>query len=188
MFTNPAMYNRIRKQKTTLQLYTERLVADGLIPEGEIEQMKAAFQAKLNEEYEAGKNFRPNKADWLDGRWKNMQTKDLENYQRGETWIKPETLAEIGAALTACPKGSKSTRPWPASWKPRPRCSKPARGFDWPPPRRWPSAACRSKASGPPGRPGLHPRHLLAPPFRLIDQQTEERYYAEPHPPRPGAV
>ena len=47
----------------------ERLVKDGLIPEGEIEDMKAAFQAKLNEEYEIGKNFKPNKADWLDGRW-----------------------------------------------------------------------------------------------------------------------
>jgi 2-oxoglutarate dehydrogenase E1 component len=105
MFTNPAMYNRIRKQKTTLQLYTDRLVADGLIPEGEIEDMKAAFQARLNEEFEAGKAFLPNKADWLDGRWKNLATKDLNNYQRGETWIKAETLAEVGAALTRVPKG-----------------------------------------------------------------------------------
>ncbi|MGL4234600.1 2-oxoglutarate dehydrogenase E1 component [Tabrizicola sp.] len=105
MFTNPAMYNRIRKQKTTLQLYTERLVADGLIPEGEIEDMKAAFQARLNEEFEAGKAFLPNKADWLDGRWKNMGARDLNNYQRGETWIKADTLAEIGAGLTRIPDG-----------------------------------------------------------------------------------
>ncbi len=45
MFTNPVMYKKIKKQKTTLTLYTERLVKDGLIPEGEIEDMKAAFQA-----------------------------------------------------------------------------------------------------------------------------------------------
>ena len=31
--------------------------------------MKAAFQAHLNAEFEAGKDYRPNKADWLDGRW-----------------------------------------------------------------------------------------------------------------------
>jgi len=105
MFTNPAMYNRIKRQKTTLQLYTDRLVKDGLIPEGEIEDMKAAFQARLNEEFEAGKAFLPNKADWLDGRWKNLATKDLNNYQRGETWIKAETLAEVGAALTRVPEG-----------------------------------------------------------------------------------
>ena len=72
MFTQPLMYNRIKSHKTTLQLYTDRLVADGLIPEGEIEDMKAAFQAHLNEEFEAGKDYRPNKADWLDGRWSGI--------------------------------------------------------------------------------------------------------------------
>ena len=63
------MYKAIKGHKTTLQLYTDRLIADGLIPEGEIEDMKAAFQAHLNAEFEAGKDYRPNKADWLDGRW-----------------------------------------------------------------------------------------------------------------------
>ena len=72
MFTNPVMYKKIKTQKTTLQLYTERLVKDGLIPEGEIEDMKAAFQAQLNEEFEAGKDYKPNKADWLDGRWSHL--------------------------------------------------------------------------------------------------------------------
>ena len=72
MFTQPLMYTKIKSHKTTLQLYTDRLVADGLIPEGEIEDMKAAFQAHLNAEFEAGKEYRPNKADWLDGRWSGM--------------------------------------------------------------------------------------------------------------------
>ena len=66
MFTNPVMYQRIKTHKTTLQLYTERLVKDGLIPEGEIEDAKAAFQSRLNTEFEAGKEYKPNKADWLD--------------------------------------------------------------------------------------------------------------------------
>jgi 2-oxoglutarate dehydrogenase E1 component len=104
MFTNPAMYTRIKRQKTTLQLYTERLVADGLIPEGEIEDMKAAFQAKLNEEFETGRAFRPNKADWLDGRWSGLNREGTE-YTPGQTAIKPETLAEVGAALTRVPEG-----------------------------------------------------------------------------------
>ena len=72
MFTNPIMYKKIKTQKTTLTLYTERLVRDGLIPEGEIEDMKASFQSLLNAEFEAGKDYKPNKADWLDGRWSKM--------------------------------------------------------------------------------------------------------------------
>jgi 2-oxoglutarate dehydrogenase E1 component len=95
MFTNPLMYTTIKRHKTTLQLYTERLVADGLIPEGEIEDMKAAFQAHLNEEFEAGREYRPNKADWLDGRWKSMRPKDLVNYQRGRHGLRPKPLPRL---------------------------------------------------------------------------------------------
>ena len=62
--------------------------------------MKAAFQAHLGEEFEAGKDYKPNKADWLDGKWSHLN-RDKEEYQRGETAIKPETFAEIGRALAA---------------------------------------------------------------------------------------
>ena len=104
MFTNPVMYKRIKKHKTTLTLYTERLVKDGLIPEGEIEDMKAAFQARMNDEFEAGKDYKPNKADWLDGKWSHLD-KNKDDYQRGKTAIAPETLADVGNALTSAPDG-----------------------------------------------------------------------------------
>ncbi|WP_147107880.1 2-oxoglutarate dehydrogenase E1 component [Tateyamaria sp. syn59] len=104
MFTNPVMYKKIKKHKTTLTLYTERLVKDGLIPEGEIEDMKAAFQARMNDEFEAGKDYKPNKADWLDGKWSHLD-KNKDDYQRGKTAIAPETLADVGKALTFAPDG-----------------------------------------------------------------------------------
>ena len=104
MFTNPLMYKKIKGHKTTLSLYTERLVKDGLIPEGEIEDMKAGFQAHLNEEFEIGKDYKPNKADWLDGRWSHLDKQD-EDYQRGRTAIPPETMAEIGKSLASVPEG-----------------------------------------------------------------------------------
>ena len=104
MFTNPLMYKKIKGHRTTLSLYTERLVKDGLIPEGEIEDMKASFQSYLNDEFEAGKNYKPNKADWLDGRWSHLDIKD-EDYQRGKTAIKTETFKEIAGALSRVPDG-----------------------------------------------------------------------------------
>ncbi|ABG31236.1 2-oxoglutarate dehydrogenase E1 component [Roseobacter denitrificans] len=102
MFTNPMMYKKIKGHKTTLSLYTERLVKDGLIPEGEIEDMKAAFQAYMNEEFEAGKEYRPNKADWLDGKWSHLD-KQKNQYQRGKTAISKATMAEVGKALYTAP-------------------------------------------------------------------------------------
>ncbi len=102
MFTNPLMYKKIKTQKTTLSLYTERLVRDGLIPEGEIEDMKASFQAFLNDEFEAGKEYKPNKADWLDGKWSHLNKRG-EEYQRGATAIENATFDEVGTALTRTP-------------------------------------------------------------------------------------
>ena len=96
------MYTAIKGHKTTLQLYTDRLVADGLIPEGEIEDMKAAFQAHLNAEFEAGKDYRPNKADWLDGRWSGLGRRE-GRYQRGKTAVEMPRLKKVGEALTRLP-------------------------------------------------------------------------------------
>ncbi|TRW98356.1 2-oxoglutarate dehydrogenase E1 component [Paracoccus sp. M683] len=104
MFTNPVMYKQIKGHKTTLQLYTDRLVADGLIPEGEIEDMKAAFQAHLNQEFDIGKNYKPNKADWLDGKWSGFEREGAE-YHAGNTGISPEVMTRIGHALTTAPEG-----------------------------------------------------------------------------------
>jgi 2-oxoglutarate dehydrogenase E1 component len=131
MFTNPLMYKRIKGHKTTLSLYTERLVKDGLIPEGEIEDMKAAFQAKLNEEFEIGKDYKPNKADWLDGRWSHLDRQKENKYQRGKTAIDPETMAEIGKSLASVPEGFPMHRTVGRVLETRGKMFESGAGFDW---------------------------------------------------------
>ena len=130
MFTNPVMYKQIKKHKTTLSLYTERLVKDGLIPEGEIEDMKAEFQAHLNEEFETGKDYRPNKADWLDGRWAYLD-KMGDDYQRGKTAISPKRMAEIGAALARLPEGYPVHKTVQRILDAKKAMFKTGKGFDW---------------------------------------------------------
>jgi 2-oxoglutarate dehydrogenase E1 component len=130
MFTNPAMYTQIKKHKTTLSLYTERLVKDGLIPEGEIEDMKAAFQAHLNAEFDAGKDYKPNKADWLDGRWKNM-SREGQDYQPGQTAIAPALMAEVGTALSTAPKGFDIHKTVARQLENKAKMFETGNGFDW---------------------------------------------------------
>ena len=131
MFTNPIMYKKIKTHKTTLQLYTERLVKDGLIPEGEIEDMKAAFQAHLNQEFEAGKDYRPNKADWLDGRWSHLDRMKEKKYQRGKTAISEKTLAEIGRALSTVPEGFATHKTVDRLLEAKAEMFRSGTGFDW---------------------------------------------------------
>ena len=104
MFTQPLMYKAIKKQKTTLEIYTDRLVSEGLAKAEAIEAEKKAFQDSLADEFEAGRDYRPNKADWLDGRWSGMETAEGE-YQRGQTAVSLDALKEIGKALTTLPDG-----------------------------------------------------------------------------------
>jgi 2-oxoglutarate dehydrogenase E1 component len=181
MFTNPVMYKRIKTHKTTLQLYTERLVQDGLIPEGEIEDMKAAFQARLNEEFEAGKDYKPNKADWLDGRWSHLDREGAD-YQRGKTAISKKALAEIGKALTTVPEGFELHKTVQRLLDTRGEMFSSGTGFDW--------ATAEALAFGSLLAEGYRVRLAGQDSTRgtfsqrhsgLIDQNTEERYYPLNH-------
>ncbi len=177
MFTNPVMYKRIKKHKTTLTLYTERLVKDGLIPEGEIEDMKASFQAHLNEEFEIGKDFKPNKADWLDGRWSHLDKRG-EDYERGQTSIKPETMAEIGKSLSSVPEGFPLHKTVGRLLDTRGKMFSSGKGFDW--------ATAEAMAFGSLLTEGYPVRLAGQDATRgtfsqrhsgIINQDTEERYY-----------
>ena len=177
MFTNPIMYKRIKNHKTTLSLYTDRLVQDGLIPEGEIEDMKAAFQARLNEEFEAGKAYRPNKADWLDGRWSHLD-KEGKSYQRGKTAITKSTMTEIGRALTTAPKGFPIHRTVDRLLDTRREMFKTGEGFDWATGEALAfgsllTEGCPVRLSGQDSTRGTFSQRHSG----FVNQETEERHY-----------
>jgi len=181
MFTQPIMYAKIKRQKTTLQLYTDRLVADGLIPEGEIEDEKAAFQARLNEEFEAGKTYRPNKADWLDGRWSDLNPHSGQ-YERGKTSIRKDTFKQVGAALTRLPDGVTAHKTVQRLLETKREMIDTGKGIDW--------ATAEALAFGSlllegypvrlagqdSTRGTFSQRHSA-----IVDQETEERYYPLNH-------
>ncbi len=181
MFTNPLMYKKIKQQKTTLALYTDRLVKDGLIPEGEVEDMKAAFQSHLGDEFEAGKDYRPNKADWLDGVWSDLNP-HKGDYERGETSIKPETLKEIGTALSRAPEGFNLHKTVGRLLDAKRQMFETGEGFDW--------ATAEAIAFGSLLTEGYGVRLSGQDSTRgtfsqrhsgLIDQETEDRYYPLNH-------
>lgn len=177
MFTNPAMYKQIKGHKTTLQIYTDRLVKDGLIPEGEIEDMKASFQAHLNQEFEAGKNFKPNKADWLDGKWSGLGPESTE-YVPGDTGIAPQTMAEIGAALTRVPDGFDMHKTVTRLLDAKRAMFESGQGFDWATGEALAFGSLLTEGnpvrlSGQDSTRGTFSQRHSA----FVDQTTEERYY-----------
>jgi 2-oxoglutarate dehydrogenase E1 component len=105
-FTQPLMYRKIRSQPTTLEIYGAKLEQEGIVGAGEVEQMRAAWRARLETEQEAGQSYRANKADWLDGRWSGMRAiKEVDDPRRGNTGVAVETLKEVGRRITEVPQG-----------------------------------------------------------------------------------
>lgn len=104
MFTQPKMYEKIKKHPTTLELYSQRLVADGLVPEGDVNDAQQRYRQQLEDEFNASATYKPNEIDWLDGRWSHLAPQ-TEDYQRGKTGVSIKRLKSIGKILTYIPQG-----------------------------------------------------------------------------------
>ena len=106
-FTQPIMYRLIRSHPTTLQIYSDKLIAEGLVTQGEVDKMRGDWRQRLEAEYEAGQAYSPNKADWLDGRWMGFKASQdvVEDDRRGDTGYDVDRLKQIGERITAAPQG-----------------------------------------------------------------------------------
>jgi 2-oxoglutarate dehydrogenase E1 component len=103
-FTQPLMYRAIAHHPTTRQLYAERLVADGVASDNDVEAIATRFIADLEAQFAAAGNYRPNKADWLEGAWAGLEQAPDDD-RRGDTAVSLEALREVGHGLVTVPDG-----------------------------------------------------------------------------------
>ncbi|WP_439573270.1 2-oxoglutarate dehydrogenase E1 component [Phreatobacter sp.] len=178
-FTQPLMYKKIRSLPTTLDTYSRKLVADGVVTEAEIDKMKADWRQRLDAEMEAGQSYKPNKADWLDGKWAGLTAglSSDDDPRRGASGVDREVLKRIGQAITTVPKGFAAHRTIQRFMDNRMKMIETGEGIDW--------ATAEALAYGTLVDEGLRvrlsgqdcergtfsQRHSV-----LIDQETEARY------------
>src|SRR5579875_999089 len=101
-FTQPVMYAKIRDLPSTREIYAQRLVAEGVATQAEVDGWVSEFDQFLDQEFEAGKTYEAKKADWLDGRWHGLIATDED--RRGETAVPLQKLKDLGEKLTAVPE------------------------------------------------------------------------------------
>jgi 2-oxoglutarate dehydrogenase E1 component len=105
-FTQPLMYKAIATHPSTLEIYGNKLVGEGVVTAGEVEKMKADWRGRLDVELEAALSYRANKADWLDGRWAGFKSGgDGDDPRRGRTGVDIRELKAIGEKITTLPEG-----------------------------------------------------------------------------------
>jgi 2-oxoglutarate dehydrogenase E1 component len=131
-FTQPVMYKKIATHPSTLEIYSKRLIAEGVMTEGEIEKAKADWRARLDAELEAGSGYKPNKADWLDGKWAGFKSADQEeDPRRGVTGVDVAVLRDVGRKITRVPDGFRIHRTVQRFLENRAKAIENGVGIDW---------------------------------------------------------
>ena len=177
-FTQPIMYRKIKDHPTTLEIYGRKLIDEGLITGGELDELKAQWRSRLEDEFEAGTNYRANKADWLDGVWSGLKVaEDGDAPRRGVTGVPTEKLKQFGERLSVVPAGFNVHRTVQRFVNNRRKAIEEGRGIDWATGEALAFASLvaeghRVRLSGQDSERGtFSQRHSV-----LYDQETEERY------------
>jgi 2-oxoglutarate dehydrogenase E1 component len=101
--TSPLMYAKIKDHPSTRELYSRQLIAEGVATEDEIAGWVKEFEDFLDKEFDAGKTYKANKADWLDGAWSGLALPEGDD-RRGDTSVPMSKLIDLGQKITAIPE------------------------------------------------------------------------------------
>ncbi|KAF8651007.1 hypothetical protein AX16_004965 [Volvariella volvacea WC 439] len=107
-FTQPRMYEAIKKQPTPLTQYTKFLVGRGTFTEQDIEEHKKWVWGMLEKAAAASKDYVPTSREWLSASWQGFPSpKQLadETLPTRATGAEEETLRRIGKAISGYPSG-----------------------------------------------------------------------------------
>uniref|UniRef100_A0A8D0C110 2-oxoadipate dehydrogenase complex component E1 n=1 Tax=Salvator merianae TaxID=96440 RepID=A0A8D0C110_SALMN len=101
-FTNPTMYKIIRSRKSIPDTYTEYLVAQGLMTEEEVSEIKTSYYSKLNEHLANMMSFIPPSTN-LQGHWSGM-VEPLPRITTWDTGIPASLLQFVGVKSVEVPE------------------------------------------------------------------------------------
>ena len=176
-FTQPIMYRKIADHPFVTKIYADKLIKEKKITE---EQAKRVYDNRnqfLEEEFQAGSNYLPNKADWLEGKWTGLKKAPGLEERRGITGVTIDKIKKIGEILTSVPRDFEIHKKLQRVLDNRKKALKDGTNIDWSTaeqlafgtlllegnPVRLSGQDC--------GRGTFSQRHAV-----FIDQNTEERY------------
>lgn len=175
-FTQPIMYREIAKKPLPATLYSNRLVDEGTLTQAEVDAKFEEYKTFFNNQYELAKNFKPNKADWLEGQWAGLE-KPSGEHPDGSTGVDVKKLKEVGLSISRNPEHIKVNPKILRQLDAKKKMMETGEGIDW--------ATAEALAYGTLvteghsvrlsgqdcGRGTFSQRHSV-----LVDQETEERY------------
>ncbi len=132
-FTQPLMYDIIRKHPGVSKVYGDRLVKEGVVDQAWIDESVKELNIRLESEFEAGASYKPNKADWFGGRWTGLSAPkaDADVRRNVETGLSPKLFDSLGRTLTTVPESVKIHKTLARVLDAKREMFKTGKNFDW---------------------------------------------------------
>jgi len=179
MFTQPIMYKAIKKHPTTRDIYARQLETEGVFVQGEAKQVVQDFDAKLEKDFQAATSYKPNKADWLEGKWKGLvQLTGEEEFLDDETACKLDFLKKVGNAISKIPNNIELNPKIIRQLEAKQKTIETGKGVDWATAEALAFGTLLVEGTGvrlsgqDSGRGTFSHRHCV-----LVDQSNENRYF-----------
>ena len=176
-FTQPLMYKKIKSQDSTLKIYGDQLIQEGILRNDEFQKEKDNFKNFLDAEFEASKSYISNKIDWFSGSWSKFTT-EIGSDRRGVTGVDLELIYQAGEKISKLPENLNFHSTIKRLFEAKKKMFETGKGFDW--------ATAESLAFGTlliegypvrfvgqdSSRGTFSQRHAC-----ILDQDTGEKYY-----------
>ena len=131
MFTQPLMYDKIHGLPRPREIYANRLIAEKLITEADANNKVQAFKDYLEEQYKTAKDYKPNKADMLEGQWEGFQKVARGADPTPDTGVDLKTLKLIGNAISTIPDGFNANSKIVTQMQAKKKMFETGEGIDW---------------------------------------------------------
>jgi len=103
MFTQPLMYQKIRKHKNCLEIYSDKLVNEGIVTQDDVKSVREKYEKICEEAFDLAKKETHIKyKDWLDSPWSGF-FEGKDPLKVAPTGVKEETLIHIGNRFSSPP-------------------------------------------------------------------------------------
>lgn len=107
-FTQPLMYQKVAKQKSVIDVYTEKLISEGSFTKQDIDEHKKWVWGLFEEAFDKAKEYKPSSREWLTAAWEGFKSpKELatEILPHEPTKIEESALKDLGKTISSWPEG-----------------------------------------------------------------------------------
>ena len=129
-FTQPMMYKKIRNQPSTLVIYGNQLIQEGVLRNEDFQKEKDNFKKFLDTEFETSKNYIPNQVDWFTGSWSKFTT-EIGSDRRGVTGVDLDLIHEAGEKICKLPDNLNFHSTIKRLFETKKKMFETGKGFDW---------------------------------------------------------